>query len=146
MEKIIFCLISNLVFTTNLPAQSERYTKGAENGYAWIAMEEPQLPNNDNKYKYLAAILEKENLVKNNFHGSEQLLCKSEKIKLLQNGGSDNFSLDNVVKEIDDFYSNKNNLEIPVVFAYCYVIKEVSGLNIEELAAYKRKVLQFCSE
>lgn len=141
-----YLILAGIIFiSASLSAQS-RYTKGAENGYAWLSMDVSQLPYSNMKYKYLSGILDKNKIIKNKFPESKQLLCDSEINELLEKGESANFSLEDVVKEIDSFYSNENNLEIPIVFAYCFVIKKEAGQTEQELNDYKKEVLEFCSE
>ena len=141
-----YLILAGIIFiSASLSAQS-RYTKGAENGYAWLSMDVSQLPYSNMKYKYLSGILDKNKIIKNKFPESKQLLCNSEINELLGKGESANFSLEDVVKEIDSFYSNENNLEIPIVFAYCFVIKKEAGQTEQELNDYKKEVLEFCSE
>ena len=141
-----YLILAGIIFiSVSLSAQS-RYTKGAENGYAWLSMDVSQLPYSNMKYKYLSGILDKNKIIKNKFPESKQLLCDSEINELLEKGESANFSLEDVVKEIDSFYSNENNLEIPIVFAYCFVIKKEAGQTEQELNDYKKEVLEFCSE
>ena len=141
-----YLILAGIIFiSASLSAQS-RYTKGAENGYAWLSMDVSQLPYSNMKYKYLSGILDKNKIIKNKFPESKQLLCDSEINELLEKGESANFSLEDVVKEIDSFYSNENNLEIPIVFAYCFVIKKEAGQTEQELNDYKKEVSEFCSE
>ncbi len=143
--KAYLILVGIIFISASFSAQS-RYTKGAENGYAWIAMDVSQLPYSNMKYKYLGGILDKNKIIKNKFPESKHLLCNSEINELLGKGESENFSLEDVVKEMDSFYSNENNLEIPIVFAYCYVIKKEAGQTEKELYDYKKEVLEFCNE
>ncbi len=146
MKKIIYLFILVYFFPGNLSAQTERYTKGAENGYAWLAMEASQIPYNNSKYNYLSGILDKNKMLKNKFPGSKSLLCNNEIIELLEKGDSESFSLEEVVREIDNFYSTGNNLVIPIVFSYCYVIKKEAGQTQNELNNYIEEVLEFCKE
>ena len=58
--KIIRYIFTALLFFTAIAfPQSERYTKGAENGYAWLAMDDPNLMYNTSKENYLSSILER---------------------------------------------------------------------------------------
>lgn len=143
--KIYLVLFTVLFSLTEIPAQS-RYTKGAENGYAWIAMDDPQLPYNNSKYNYLNELLEKSKLMKSKFSKYEDLFCNEEINYLLTEGKSKNFSLDDVVKQIDKFYSKEENLKVPIVFAYCYVIKKEAGLANKKLNDYRKSVQEFCNK
>ena len=51
-----------------------------------------------------------------------------------------------VVKQIDNFYSEQENLVIPIVFAYCYTIKKLAGVTDKELKDYQDEVFLFCYE
>jgi hypothetical protein len=146
-EKMSNYLISlTLLITFTLFAQPERYTKGAENGYAWIAMENPAVVYSDVKYKYLSGKLERNRTVIESFPEVENLGCSKDVNKLLEDGMSEELSLDDMVDAIDEFYSKNENLVIPIVFAYCYCIKEIAGASMDKLVEYKYKVLEFCEE
>jgi len=141
--KYIFT-IGLLLIATSF-AQSHRYTKGAENGYSWSSMGNPLRIYDDSKYNYLSEILERYRLLKQSFPEVEYLGCGNELNDLLKSGESDNISLEDMVKAIDEFYSDTENLSIPIVFAYCYRIKELAGASEGELINYKKEVMDFCS-
>jgi hypothetical protein len=138
---IIILLIASTIF-----AQPERYTKGAENGYAWMAMENLGVVYSDTKYKYLSGMLERYGTVDERFPEVEHLGCRNDVNKLLEDGKSDELSLDDMVDAIDNFYSMSENLVIPIVFAYCYSIKEIAGMSRDKLKEYKKEILEFCGE
>lgn len=145
MKKVnkYFTIICLLIISTSF-AQSSRYTKGAENGYSWSAMSNPLRIYDNSKYNYLGEILERYRLLKQSFPEVEYLSCGEELNDLLKSGESDNISLEYMVEVIDEFYSDAENLSIPIVFAYCYSIKELSGASKDELIDYKKDVLDFC--
>ena len=146
-EKMSNYLISlTLLITFTLFAQPERYTKGAENGYAWIAMENPAVVYSDVKYKYLSGKLERNRTVIESFPEVENLGCSKDVNKLLEDGMSEELSLDDMVDAIDEFYSKNENLVIPIVFAYCYNIKKFAGVSKEDLISYMKKLLTFSNE
>lgn len=142
--KYLFVLL--LFFAANVFAQSELYTKGAENGYTWIRMEDPIQPYNTSKENYLGSILERFRLTGEKYPEIESLGCREDIEKLFSEGKSDEISLDDIVKEIDGFYSNSDNMIVPIIFAYCYSIKKFAGASTKELNVYKEEVLNFCSE
>ena len=142
--KYLFVLL--LIFAANSFAQSERYTKGAENGYTWIRMEDPIQPYNTSKENYLGSILERYRLTQEKYPEIASLSCREDMNKLFDEGKSDEISLDDIVKEIDGFYSNSDNMIVPIIFAYCYSIKKFAGASAKELKAYKEEVLKFCDE
>lgn len=138
---IIILLIASTIF-----AQPERYTKGAENGYAWKAMENLGVVYSDTKYKYLSGMLERYGTVGERFPEVEHLGCRMDVNRLLEDGKSDELSLDDMVDAIDKFYNDRKNLVIPIVFAYCYSIKNFAGVSKEELNSYREKLLVFSGE
>lgn len=134
------------IFAANACAQSERYTKGAENGFTWIRMEDPIQSYNTSKENYLGSILERYRLTQEKYPEIASLSCKEDMNKLLDEGKSDEISLDDIVKEIDGFYSNGENMIVPIIFAYCYSIKKFAGASAKDLNIYKEEVLKFCNE
>jgi hypothetical protein len=135
-----------LVFSTNIFPQAERYTKGAENGFTWIRMEDPSQFYSSSKETYLSSILERFRLTGENYPEIESLSCREDIEKLFTQGKSDEISLEDIVLEIDKFYSMNDNMIIPIIFAYCYSIKKFAGASIEELNDYKKQVILFCNE
>ena len=138
---ITFLLISFL----SVQAQ-ERSTKGADNGYAWNSMSNPLIIFDDSKYNYVGGILQQYSLLKQNFPEVEKLGCGDEVGALQMQNKSDEISLDDMVTAIDKFYRNPENLRIPVIFAYCYCIKQKAGLSKKELADYRNELLMFSDE
>jgi len=100
----------------------------------------------DSKYNYLSEILERYKLLKQSFPEVEHLGCGDELNDLLKSGESDNISLDDMVRGIDMFYNLTENLAIPIIFAYCYQIKELAGASQDELNNYRKEVIAFCNE
>ncbi len=141
-----YLIIIILLIASTLFAQPERYTKGAENGYAWKAMENLGVVYSDTKYKYLSGMLERYGTVDERFPEVEHLGCRMYVNRLLEDGKSDELSLDDMVDAIDKFYNDRKNLVIPIVFAYCYSIKSFAGVSKEELNSYREKLLVFSGE
>jgi len=142
--KYLFVLL--LILTANTFPQSERFTKGAENGYAWIRMEDASRPYNTSKENYLGSILDRFRLTGERYPEIESLSCREDMEKLFSEGKSGELSLEDIVKEIDTFYSRNDDMIIPIIFAYCYSIKKFAGASFKELNAYKEKVILFCKE
>jgi len=138
---ITFLLISFL----SVQAQDSS-TKGADNGYAWNSMSNPLVLFDDSKYNYLSGILQRYALLKENFPEAEKLGCGEEINNLLSQDKSDEISLDDMVTAIDKFYRNPENMRIPVIFAYCYCIKQKAGVSKKELADYRNELLLFSDE
>lgn len=126
--------------------QSDRYTKGAENGYAWITMNDPTLMYSTSKENYLSSILERLRITKEKHPEIASLSCKEDINELSKQDKSNEISISNVVFEIDNFYSTKENLVVPIVFAYCYTIKKLAGVREEDLIVYLNEVFLFCYE
>ncbi len=135
-----------LLFIVNLFPQAERTTKGAANGYAWLAMGDPSLPYSITKENYLNSILDRIKLTKEKHPEIASLSCKEDINKLSGEGKSNEISLNDVVLEMNYFYSFEDNLVIPIIFAYCYTIKKIAGVTVEELSDYRNEVLLFCYE
>ena len=146
IQIIKYLFASILILITTSFAQSERYTKDAENGYMWLAMDDPNLMYNLSKENYLGSILDRFRLTGEKYPKIESLSCREDIDKLFSEGKSDEYALEDVVNEINRFYSQDSNLVIPIVFAYCYTIKKLAGASTNELNEYKEKVLIFCNE
>jgi len=146
IQIIKYFFASILILTATSFPQSERHTKGAENGYTWLAMDDPNLMYNTSKENYLSSILDRFRVTGEKHPEITSLSCREDIDKLFNEGKSDEFSLEDVVNEIDWFYSRGNNLVIPIIFAYCYTIKKFAGASTKELNEYKEEVLIFCNE
>jgi len=142
--KYLFVLL--LIFAANAFPQSERYTKGAENGYTWMGMEDPIQPYNTSKENYLGSMLDRYRLTQEKYPEIASLSCREDMNKLFNEGKSEEISLNDIVKEIDGFYSNSDNMIVPIIFAYCYTIKKFAGVSQEELSNYRKEIFLFCNE
>ena len=138
---ILIVLLPITVYT-----QSDRYTKGAENGYAWIRMEDPAQYYSTSKENYLGLILDRYRLTEEKHPEIASLSCRNDMNQLLEEGKSEEISLEDIVNEINIFYSGSENMIIPIIFAYCYSIKKLAGASAKELNVYKKEVLKFCNE
>lgn len=141
-----YCIITFLLFVVNLYPQTERYTKGAENGYAWLSMDDPALMYSTSKENYLSSILDRLRLTNEKHPEIASISCKEDINKLTEESKSTEISLKDVTIEMDKFYLLKDNLVIPIIFAYCYTIKKFAGVSTEELNNYRDEVLLFCYE
>jgi len=141
-----FCLFILILFGFNTFPQSERYTRNLENGYAWLALDDPALMYSTSKQNYLSSILDRIKLTNQKYPELSSLGCQEEITQLSKQGKSDEISLNDDVNEMDEFYLLKNNLIIPIIFAYCYTIKKFAGASPEELDVYRSEVLLFCYE
>lgn len=143
---IKYAIIIIPLFIIEVFPQSERYTKGAENGYAWLAMDNPALHYSVSKENYLSSILERLRITKEKHPEVSSLGCKAEITSLSKQGKSNEISMSDIVNRIDNFYLENRNLVIPIVFAYCYTIKKLAGAIDKELEDYKNEVFLFCYE
>jgi len=84
--------------------------------------------------------------VNEKFPEAKHLECRMDVNKLLEDGKTNELSLDDIVDAIDKFYSDRKNLVIPIVYAYCYSIKNFVGVSKEELNSYREKLLVFSKE
>lgn len=141
-----YCIITFLLFVINLFPQTERYTNGTQNGYAWMSMDDPALMYSISKENYLSSILERLRLTREKHPEIESLDCREDLDRLGKQEKLEKISMNDVVNEIDMFYSQNDNLVIPIIFAYCYTIKKFAGANTEELDDYRDEVLLFCYE
>jgi hypothetical protein len=98
------------------------------------------------KENYLSSILERLRITKEKHPEVSSLGCREEINDLVKQSRSNEISMNDVVVEIDKFYNEKENLVIPIVFAYCYTIKKFAGKTDEELKEYKNEILLFCYE
>ena len=146
IRKVKYLALFILFFAAAAFSQSGRYTKGAENGYTWIRMEDPGQLYSTSKETYLSSILERFRLTGEKYPEIESLSCSEDMEKLLREGMSDEISMEDIVFEIDKFYLTGDNMIIPIIFAYCYSIKKVAGVSTEELNDYRKQVILFCEE
>ena len=142
----ILIIILTLFSAIYCLAQDKRLTKGAENGYTWISMGNPHLLYDDSKDIYLSGILERLRLLKLTHPLVDSLSCREEYNALLKEGNPADITMADMINSIDKFYSNRKNLVIPIVFAYCYSIKSFAGVSKEELKSYQEKLLAFSNE
>jgi hypothetical protein len=140
---IFFLLCTNILLT----AQDKRYTKGAENGYAWLTLNQSNNILTDYKFEYLASMLENQRyMIKYENKPKMPLGCIDDVAKLGESGKSEELDLNFMVEMIDKFYSRKENLIIPIIGAYCYCIKELTGISIKDLEKYRQELLTFSKE
>ncbi len=142
----ILIIIITMSFTVCSLAQDKRLTKGAENGYAWNTMGNPLLLQDNSKDIYLSGILERLRLLKLKKPLIDSLSCREEYFYLLEEGKPGDITMADMITSIDRFYSDSKNLVIPIVFAYCYSIKQFAGVSKEDLNSYREKLLAFSKE
>jgi hypothetical protein len=127
-------------------AQDKFYTKGLVNGYAWTD-KNSTMALTHSKTESLGAILERRNslsLPNSDLNKSSfPLDCDSDIEKLDKLSKSNTIDIDVIVKMIDEFYSKKENLIIPVLGAYCCSVKKLSGVTSEEIEKYRNKLFEY---
>ncbi len=109
-------------------------------------MEDPARLFSTSKETYLSSILDRFRLTGAKYPDVESLGCNEEINRLYIDGKSEDVSLEDIVREIDGFYSRSDNMIIPIIFAYCYTIKKIAGASADELNDYKKEVVLFCSD
>jgi len=141
-------LIFLLVFASNfLFAQDKRYTQGAENGYVWLTLNQSNNILTDYKFEYLASMLENQRyMIMYQQKPKLPIGCRDEVAKIGESKKSEELDLNFMVKKIDEFYSRKENLIIPIIGAYCYCIKDLAGLSTKDLESYRQELLSFSKE
>jgi hypothetical protein len=72
--------------------------------------------------------------------------CRDDISKLGESKNSEELDLNFMVKMIDEFYSIKENLVIPVIGAYCYCVKDLAGLSLKDLESYRKELLEFSKD
>ena len=147
MNRIFHVILFTILIvgvTTNL-AQTNNYFKAIlDNGYAWISLCEPLSINADNRYNYLVSLLGNQRLKKLSKSNYSLIDCEDDITELDKSLPQVNrIDLNFMVKMIDKFYDNKENLIIPILGAYCYSIKELAGYNDNDLEAYRQGLLKF---
>jgi hypothetical protein len=144
---LLIFFIAVLFLNINLTAQDKRYTKGAENGYVWIELENTPNVITDYKFQFLSSMLENQKV--QILYGKKtqlQLGCRDDIYKLGDSEKSGEIELDDIVILIDEFYNNDENLVIPIIAAYCYSIKFFSDYSKKDLEIYRQELLKFSTE
>jgi len=143
--KILFLAL--MFFGFSIFAQESPYTKGLANGYAWTRLINTTNEPKDYKFDYLLAMLEKQKIQK--LHGIASKIpinCDDDISKLYDLGKSNDIELLDIVFIMDDFYSKKENLVVPIIGAYCYSLKHIAEYSEEELENYRNELLLFSAE
>ena len=139
---ILIVIINSFLF-----AQDKRYTKGAENGYVWITLNQSYNTLTDYKFEYLASMLENQRyMIKYDNKSRIPIGCRDDISKVGESESAEELDLNFIVEMIDEFYRRKENLIIPVIGAYCYCIKDLAGLNLNDLESYRQELLSFSKE
>lgn len=144
VKVVIFLLV---ILNSFQFAQDNRYTKGAENGYVWITLNQSYNTLTDYKFEYLASMLENQRyMIKYENKPKLPIGCRDDIAKVGESENAEELDLNFMVEMIDEFYTRKENLIIPVIGAYCYCVKNLAGLNLKELENYRQELLAFSKE
>lgn len=147
MKKILLLVFLLFPVQSFSQTQDERYTKGAENGYVWLSLNQSKNTLTDYKFEYLAGMLENQRyMILYENKPKMPIGCRDDISKLYESKNSEELDLNFLVKMIDDFYSRKENLVIPVIGAYCYCVKDLAGLSLKDLESYRQELLAFSKE
>jgi hypothetical protein len=133
-----------LFFSISLFAQDKISTKGLPNGYAWLLPPSLHPPIYDKEASLLASLQQRNVLseIDSSINNrSFPLGCDGDIDKLLHKNTS--IEIKDIVKRIDKFYKNEENLIIPVLGAYCYSVKKLVGVSADELEEYRQELLKF---
>lgn len=144
LQVIIFLV---LILTCFQFPQDKRYTKGAENGYVWITLNQSYNTLTDYKFEYLASMLENQRyMIKYDNKPKMTIGCRDDVAKVGESENAEELDLNLIVEMIDEFYTRKENLIIPVIGAYCYCVKDLDGLSLKDLESYRQELLAFSKE
>ena len=139
---IVFVLLS-LLSSISIFSQNNNYHKPIfDNGYTWVSLSQPLSIATDNRYNYLVSLLQSKYLKKYANSDIGIIDCEKDITELNESISNVNkIDLDFMVRMIDRFYTNKENLSIPILGAYCYCVKELAGTKKDSLEAYRKELL-----
>ncbi len=145
--KLLLSILIYISINGYLSAQDKIYTKGLPNGFAWTA---PFLSNKPiyAKEESLLASLQRRNRladIDSSINKRSFSLDCDEYINKLKNENT-TIEFEKITKSIDVFYTIEENLIIPVLGAYCYSVKELTGVDREELENYRQELLQYSKD
>lgn len=121
-------LIIYLILNFNLIAQES----SSDDGRVWNTFYFV-----DSKFKYLSSLLERLKL-QNKLGIDNNLPCNI----FLTEKYSEKYSLEKVIEIIDNYYGNNKNVKTPIIYAYCYSILKLKGVESEGLEAYSEYLIR----
>lgn len=129
-------IISIILFASSLiKAQDNSSVPEAQNGYYWNSIER-LFPYSNSRLDFLLTKLKEYNIIRS-ITGTDHLKdCRDELTALQESETAENIEIEFIVKELDKFYKEKNNLTVLVSDAYCYAIKKIAGKDDQELNKY----------
>jgi len=146
MKNHLFLL---LLIVSTAGFSQEKYTKGLPNGYAWIAPLSAGTPVFAKEESLLACLQERKYTELADPQKNKErfaLSCDDYIDNLLNKGYTDSLKIDEISKEIDNFYENKENLIIPVLGAYCYCLQKITGVQYAYTEDYRKQLLEYSTK
>jgi hypothetical protein len=130
-----------------LSAQDKIYTKGLPNGFAWTAPFLSSKPVYAKEESLLASLQERNRLadIDSSINKRSFPLDCDDYINKLKNENI-TIEFEKITKSIDDFYAIEENLIVPVLGAYCYSVKKLTGVDVKDLENYRKELLQFSKD
>ena len=145
--KLLVSILILISINSYLSAQDKIYTKGLPNGFAWTVPLSPSTPVYAKEESLLASLQQRKYLanIDSSINKRSFPLECDEYINKLKN---ENAAIDfeDITKQIDVFYTVEENLIFPVLGAYCYSVKKLTGVDTENLENYRQELLQFSND
>lgn len=145
--KLLVSILILISINSYLSAQDKIYTKGLPNGFAWTSPLSPNTPVYAKEESLLASLQQRKYLanIDSSINKRSFPLECDEYINKLKN---ENVAIDfeDITKQIDVFYTVEENLIIPVLGAYCYSVKKLTGVDAGELEDYRQELLQYSKD
>ncbi|HSL89088.1 MAG TPA: hypothetical protein VK870_07295 [Ignavibacteriaceae bacterium] len=139
MKLVILIII--IIYSFPAAAQYKDQEIESQNGYYWLLLSSP-VPYTNPRHDFLSGMLERYKIIRIAENKDYLSDCRKELKNLQEDMTLKSFGLDVVVKAINNFYSFQENLEILIVDAYCYCVKEIAGAGNEELSRYKNELIK----
>jgi hypothetical protein len=145
--KLLHFILIIISINSYLSAQDEIYTKGLPNGFAWTAPFLSNKPIYAKEESLLASLQQRNRLadIDSSINKRSFPLDCDEYINKLKNENAA-VEFEDITNLIDVFYTVEENLIIPVLGAYCYSVKKITGGGAEELENYRQELLLFSKD
>jgi len=140
MKMKLVIIFAIMIYNFPIVTQQVQEVK-TQNGYFWHSLSSP-VPYTNPRQDFLSGMLERYRIIKIAENRDYLSDCRKELQNLQEDMKQKSFNLDVVVKSINNFYSVSENLDILIVDAYCYCIKEIAGISKSELIKYKNELVE----
>jgi hypothetical protein len=121
----MYCrLVIILFLLSSLLAQESIYTNGSYNGFAW---------NNmfiNSKLNLITSMLDRWRYEERPVNNDSDSNCVKILKQITTGRIKINVSLRDIVGYLNSFYSEEQNMEIPIVSSYCTIVKNISGYGL----------------